>query len=233
MASVFVSGGTGYMGRALVEQLMERGHRVRVLTRPGSERKAPLGATIVPGNALDASTFASSVESASTYVHLTGVARPAPWKERQFRAIDLVSFRASVSAAASASISHFVYVSAAHPATVMKAYIQVRSECEEILQSEGKQFASTILRPWYVLGPGHWWPVALKPIYSLLESRPSTRENARRLGLVTLAQMVAALTWAVESPQPASTRIVEVPEIIASPPTRLPLTWYSRPYQNS
>ena len=96
MASVFVSGGTGYMGRALVEQLVERGHAARVLTRPGSERKVPLGATVVLGNALDAATFSGGVAPASTYVHLTGVAHPAPWKEPQLRAIDLASLRASV-----------------------------------------------------------------------------------------------------------------------------------------
>jgi len=115
----------------------------------------------------------------------------------------------------------------------MKAYIRVRSECEGILQSESNKFGSTILRPWYVLGPGHWWPVALKPIYALLESRPSTREGARRLGLVTLAQMVAALTWAVENPHSA-TRILEVPEIRSRQPGGpLPLTWYEHPYRSS
>jgi uncharacterized protein YbjT (DUF2867 family) len=233
MGSVFVSGGTGYMGRALVEQLVERGHTVRVLTRPGSERKVPLGTTVVPGNALDALTFSGGVAPASTYVHLTGAAHPAPWKERQFQAIDLASLRASVCAATSASISHFIYVSVAHPAPVMKAYIRVRSECESILQNENTKFGSTILRPWYVLGPGHWWPVALKPIYALLESRPSTREGALRLGLVTLAQMVAALTWAVENPHSA-TRILEVPEIRKRQPDgTLPLTWYEHPYRSS
>jgi uncharacterized protein YbjT (DUF2867 family) len=35
----------------------------------------------------------------------------------------------------------------------MKAYVRVRQECEEILRESG--LACTILRPWYVLGPGH------------------------------------------------------------------------------
>ncbi len=95
---------------------------------------------------------------------------------------------------------------------MMKAYIQVRSECEQLLADSGMN--ATILRPWYVLGPGHWWPYALIPIYKLCEIIPFTREGAQRLGLVTHAQMVTALLQAVENPCPGQ-RIIEVPKIRA------------------
>src|SRR5262245_36031024 len=121
MASVFVSGGTGYVGRAMVERLLVRGHDVLVLARAGSERKAPPGSHVVPGDALDSSTFAASVTVADAFVHLTGVSHPAPWKERAFRAIDLTSLRASVEASVSAGVAHFIYVSVAQPAPVMQA----------------------------------------------------------------------------------------------------------------
>jgi hypothetical protein len=71
---------------------------------------------------------------------------------------------------------------------------------------------ATILRPWYVLGPGHRWPIVLIPVYKILEWLPSTRESARRLGMVTVDQMLAALVLAVEKPASAL-RIMEVPEI--------------------
>ncbi|HEY4361638.1 MAG TPA: NAD(P)H-binding protein [Bryobacteraceae bacterium] len=217
---VFVSGGTGYMGRPLVEQLVERGHEVRVLARAGSEGKVPKGAATVAGNGLEAATFARGAEGCGTFVHLTGVAHPAPWKEREFRAVDFASLRASVSAARSAQAGHFVYVSVAHPAPVMRAYIQVRSECEEILRATG--IPGTILRPWYVLGPGHWWPVAMKPVYGLLERLESTREGARRLGLVTREQMVRALVWAVEHPPAEGAQVLDVPAIRKA---TLPARW--------
>ena len=207
---VFVSGGTGYVGRALIAQLIARGHRARVLARSGSERKVPAGAEVVPGNALAAATFASAVSADDVFVQLTGVEHPAPWKEQAFRAIDLVSLRASAEAAKSAGVRHFVYVSVAQPAPAMKAYVRVRQECEAILQAAA--LTTTILRPWYVLGPGHRWPIVLSPVYALLEAIPSTRDGARRLGLVTLEQMVAALLWSVENP-PAESRVLDVPAI--------------------
>jgi uncharacterized protein YbjT (DUF2867 family) len=186
-----------------------------VLARPGSEKKVTAGAQAVCGDALEAESFAAWIPPADTFVHLVGTAHPAPWKEREFRAVDLASLRASARAAAAAGVSHFVYVSVAHPAPVIKAYIRVRTECEEILASQ--PFPCTILRPWYVLGPGQWWPASLKPIYALWQAVPATREGALRLGLVSLPQIVRALVWAGENP-PERTRVLEVPAIRAAQP---------------
>jgi uncharacterized protein YbjT (DUF2867 family) len=93
---------------------------------------------------------------------------------------------------------------------MMHAYIEVRRQCERALAESG--LPHTILRPWYVLGPGHWWPYALMPIYLVMERIPATRESAQRLGLVTHGQMVNALEWAVWNP-PERGQILDVPDI--------------------
>ncbi len=206
----FVTGGTGYLGRPLIARLIERGHSVRALARAGSESRLPAGSHLVTGNALQSGTWTDQVAPADTFVHLVGTPRPNPSKAREFREVDLASIRAAIDAASRAGVRHFVYVSVAHPAPVMKAYIEVRTEGEAMVRAAG--INATILRPWYVLGPGHWWPCALLPMYALLERLPSTAESAARLGLVTRNQMVAALARAVEHP-PEGVKIVEVPEI--------------------
>jgi uncharacterized protein YbjT (DUF2867 family) len=177
-----------------------------MLVRPGSEHKIPPGAHAITGNALAAFDCAG----AKTFLHLVGAPHPAPWKGAQFRAVDLPALQASVESASRAQIRHFVFLSVAQPAPVMRAYLEVRAECERIIDAAGLK--ATIVRPWYVLGPGHRWPLILQPIYSLAERIPSLREGARRLGLVTLEQMVDTLVWAVENP-PDRTRILAVPEI--------------------
>lgn len=206
----FVTGATGYLGRALVPELLARGHRVRALVRRGSESKLAAGAEAVIGDALKAASYREAVAPVDTFVHLVGTPHPSPLKARQFREVDLVSIRAAVEAALHAHVTHFVYLSVAHPAPVMAAYIAVRREGEALLRASGLR--TTILRPWYVLGPGHYWPFLLAPLYGVLERLRPTREIALRLGLVGLEEMTAALAHAVENP-PETERIVGVPEI--------------------
>jgi uncharacterized protein YbjT (DUF2867 family) len=209
---VFVTGGTGYVGSRLVSQLLERGHAVRALVRPGSDAKLPAGCEPVFGNALDASRYQNLIAPADTLVQLVGVPHPSPRKAAEFKSIDLPSGLAAVAASISAGVKHLVYVSVAHPAPVMHAYIEVRTQVESAIRASGVD--STILRPWYVLGPGHRWPYLILPVYKLAEMVPSLREGALRLGVVTIRQMVSALVEAVEHPA-AGVRVMGVPEIRA------------------
>jgi uncharacterized protein YbjT (DUF2867 family) len=207
---IFVTGGTGYLGRPLIHLLSSRGHKLRALVRPGSEGKLPSGCESIIGDALNASTYQDRIQPCNVFVQLVGVSHPNPSKAAEFRSIDLASGLAAIQAADRAGIRHFVYMSVAHPAPTMKAYIAVRAECESALRQTAMN--ATILRPWYVLGPGHRWPYALIPMYWLLERISATREGAMRLGLVTLEQMVIALARAVED-SGEGVRIVGVPEI--------------------
>ncbi len=209
--NVFIAGGTGYMGKQLISALTTRGHTVRALVRPGSKATLSTSSVIV-GDPLRRETFSDHVSPSDTWVHLVGVSHPSPSKAEHFKAVDLKSVEVAVPVALTAKIRHFVYVSVAHPAPMMKAYIEVRTRCEELLFDSGLNV--TILRPWYVLGPGHRWPYLLVPIYKLFEKIPSTSASARRLGLVTLTQTISALVYAVENPAEGR-MVMDVPRIRA------------------
>lgn len=196
--TVFVSGGTGYLGSRLLPQLLSRKHQIHALVRPGSEQKLPPGCRMVQGDALREVTFQDFVPGADTYLHMVGVPHPSPSKAALFRSVDLKAVEASVAAAKKGAVAHFVYVSVAHPAPIMKAYVETRMKAEEMIRSAGLN--ATILRPWYVLGPGHRWAYALIPLYWFWERRPASRETALRLGLVKLREMIGALVYAVEHP---------------------------------
>jgi uncharacterized protein YbjT (DUF2867 family) len=212
MKSVFITGGTGYMGSRLIKTLLKTGSfDITALTRKESEHKLPAGCRVVIGNALDANSFMDSVAGCDIYIHLIGVSHPGPSKKEQFSSIDQVSIQQSVLAAKRAGVKHFVYVSVAnYPTKIMQAYQQARADGEALLTTSG--IPCCILRPWYVIGPAHWWPLLLKPFYVLAKCIPSFREAAIKLDTVTLKQMLAALVKAV-SESPLAIKYYEVENI--------------------
>jgi nucleoside-diphosphate-sugar epimerase len=113
---IFVAGGTGYIGSHLVSALLNTGHRVAVLVRPGSASKVPPGAAVVAGDPFSHATFVDHITPADTFIQLVGVAHPSPSKVRQFVEVDLRSALESIEAAKAARVRHFIYVSVAHPA---------------------------------------------------------------------------------------------------------------------
>ena len=155
---MFITGGTGYMGSRLVPALRARGHRVYTLVRPGSEAKAPSGAISLVGNVLSRDSIAGAMPHGAVVVHLVGTPHPSPVEGRAVRGTRLSPRLASASPPPKhGGARRFVYVSVAHPAPGdAGAYIDVRVRVEQLLR-EGP-LPCTILRPWYVLGPGHRWP---------------------------------------------------------------------------
>ena len=183
---------------------------MRALTRGDSWKTLPPGVVSVHGDALDAATYRDKIAPADTFVHLVGTPHPGPGKAHQFRNVDLASIEAAVAAATHAGVSHFVYLSVAQPAPIMRAYIEVRQRGETLVRASAMR--ATMVRPWYVLGPGRSWPLLLGPVYGIMERLRPTREFARRLGLVTITEMTRTLVKAVEDP-PEKLRIFDVPDI--------------------
>lgn len=209
--TIFITGGTGYIGKRLISILLGKNYRVVALVRRGSEGKVPAGCEVVAADPFEANSFAEKIPAGSTFVQLLGVPRPSPRKRQQFYAIDLKSVQASAAAAKQAGAGHFIYVSVSQtPTGIMRDYQHVRALGEAAIRATG--IPHTFIRPWYVLGPGHWWPIFLWPLYKVLEIIPSTRTKALDLSLVTLRQMLRALVAAVENP-PETEKILNVPEI--------------------
>jgi len=208
--SIFISGGTGYIGTHLVPELLKRGHFVTVLARKGSEHKVNSNAKIVVGNPLEYSTFKDKLKFSDTFIQLIGTSHPSPWKTLQFKEVDLEAVRSSIKAINGSSIKHYVYMSVAHPAPVMKSYWIARMQAEELIKKSG--ISATILQPWYVLGPGHYWPYLILPLYWIMEKLPATKNTAQRLGLVTINQMIRALVYSTEN-QNKGVEVIDVPTI--------------------
>ena len=209
---VFITGGTGYIGSRLIKILLDSGFKVSALVRPQSVKKLPAGCVPVIADPFDASTYVNSVDEGSVLVHLLGVSHPGPKKKSLFYSVDLASLKASVEATKKARVKHFVYMSVAqYPSKIMADYQEVRRQGEAAIMESG--MVSTFIRPWYVVGPGHYWPLLFNPIFKLLEIIPNTAVQARSLALVSLKQMLLTLKNVISKEPQARHNIIEIKDI--------------------
>jgi len=215
MKTIFITGGTGYIGSRLIKALQQAGgFHIKALVRKGSEHKLPPGCELVTGNALDAATYTTAVAGADVFIHLIGVPHPSPAKKAEFESIDKVSVQQAARAISDNQVPHAIYLSVSqYPGRVMAAYREVRAAGESMLKATGAR--CSFIRPWYVLGPGHWWPILFMPLYMITRLIPATREQSRQQGLVTINQMIRTLYFAINHPPENGVSIYNVPDIKA------------------
>lgn len=102
-----------------------------------------------------------------------------------------------------------LYVSVAQtPTSVMLDYELCRAECEKMILEP--PLKTSIIRPLYVVGPGHYWPFSFLPFFKMLELIPKTSAKAKALRLVYLKQMLDALVNAVENLPAERVRFFEI-----------------------
>ena len=211
MKSVFITGGSGYIGTRLIAALLKKQYTVKALVRKGSEGKLSGGCELIAGDPFDALTFEKYISPSDILVQLLGVPHPSPKKKELFKTIDLASVRESAKGASEAGVKYFVYVSVAQaPTRIMKDYQIARAEGESIIRKTGMN--ATFIRPWYVVGRGHYWVLLLYPLFKILELIPATKEKAKKLSLITISQMLDALLFAIENPN-EGIRIIEIGDI--------------------
>ena len=99
---VFVTGGTGFVGLYLLEELLNAGHTVRCLVRPGSEGKLPLreGIEVRLGDATDSGSLEGCLEGCDAMIHLVGIIREFPVKGITFSRLHTEATRNVLAAAA-------------------------------------------------------------------------------------------------------------------------------------
>jgi UDP-glucose 4-epimerase len=107
---ILVTGGTGFVGRHLVDALAARGDQVRVLTR--SERTPPrTGVTMVVGDLADEPSLERAVRGARVVVHLAARLAHGVGDERAWYDFNVRTSATLATAAKRAGVQRFIHVS--------------------------------------------------------------------------------------------------------------------------
>lgn len=149
--NVFVTGGTGFVGREIVRELHDAGHHVRLLARSRSTVIAHDDIEIHAGNLLDAATLADACRGVDVVIHLVGVISEVG--EQTFENVHTRGTQNIVGAAQRAGVKRFVHMSALGArANAVSRYHQSKWAAEEIVRGSGLDW--TIFRPSIIYGPG-------------------------------------------------------------------------------
>ncbi|MFL5997283.1 MAG: NAD-dependent epimerase/dehydratase family protein [Streptomyces sp.] len=172
MAQAFVTGGSGFIGQALVRRLVSEGHSVRALVRSeeSAAKVSALGAEPVRGVLTDSATWQDAVKGSEVVFHLAAETNVSADRARQ-ELVTVGGTRAALDAARHAGVARFVHCGteaallAGDPLVDVDetaplrpdseaAYSAVKAEAEAIvLDANAPELATVSIRPRMVWGP--------------------------------------------------------------------------------
>jgi uncharacterized protein YbjT (DUF2867 family) len=153
---ILVTGGSGFVGRAILRRLHADGHAVRLLIRrPDSESARSLadqyGIELCPGDVMTESALAPACAGIEAVVHLVGII--AEFGTQTFENVHAKATRNLVNAARSEGVRRFVHMSAlgTRPGAASR-YHQTKWSAEQAVRRG--DMAWTVFRPSIIYGPG-------------------------------------------------------------------------------
>ncbi len=110
---VFVTGGTGFIGGALVRKLLEAGHEVRALVRPGANTLQidNLNVEVIPGHLLDKEALLSGMKGCDWVFHVAALYTFWGYKWSDFLESNVEGTKMILQAARESNVRKIVYTS--------------------------------------------------------------------------------------------------------------------------
>lgn len=180
MSTIFVTGGTGFLGAYIIKQLVLQGYKVRALRR-GSKVPAFIPASVlekvewVEGDILDVISLSEAMEGADMVIHSAAVVSFDPAEQMNMYQVNIEGTSNMVNIALEKNISRFVYISSVAALGRTAKESQVTEEKKwsrnkantayaiskhfaemEVWRGMGEGLDVVVLNPSTILGYGNW-----------------------------------------------------------------------------
>ena len=199
---ILVTGGTGFVGPAIVQRLVDDGRTVRLLEHtPGASAGLP-NQEAVPGAMTDAASLREAVEGQDAVVHLVAILNGKP---EQFRSVMEQGTRDLLAAARAAGVRRFVLMSALGTDEETKElvpYYGAKWQMEQDTKASGLEHV--IFRPSFVFGREGGALGQFKRIAKLAPVTPIVGPGTQRIQPIWVEDVAAYFAAAIEKPEAAN-----------------------------
>ncbi len=152
---VFVTGSTGFVGNHVVNTLLDRGHQVRALVRPGSEYKLkqPDKVEVITGDVTESADLIQGMKGCDAAIHLVGIIRAFPSQDITFERLHTEATANVIEAAKETEVPRLLHMSALGAREDGPTpYLRTKFAAEELVRQSGLNYA--IFRPSLIFGRG-------------------------------------------------------------------------------
>ena len=208
-----VTGGTGFVGGAIVHELLRRGHQVRVLARESSrtEPLEKLGVEIARGDILEPAPLTGALRGCDVLFHAAAIYELWVPDEHVLMRTEIEGTTNVLEAALTAGVSQVVCTSTGatigepkgvtgneqttHRGYFLTPYERAKYEAEQVAESYRDRLGIVFIHPAAVLGPGDLKPTG-QSLVNLLNGRfPALFDGTLTfadIGDVAAAHVIAA-----------------------------------------
>lgn len=198
---VFVTGGTGFVGREVVRQLTAAGHTARCLVRSGSEGKLEIreGVEIHLGDVTEPESLTKGLQGCEAVIHLVGIIREYPSRGITFSHLHTEATENVLAAAVAAGVGRYLQMSAnGTRENAASPYHRTKWAAEEAVRAS--PLAWTIFRPSLIYGPGGEFVSMLVQLVRRLPVVPVIGDGRYRMSPVAVEDVAASFVAALERP---------------------------------